>query len=100
MKPTQAQKDSIERERAALFARARAEGRPVPIPMGGGMSIPLPLFGRVPSRDHRRRDSIVHQDNLRILERLALRAKAKVDSARRADSIASLKAAATDSMND
>jgi hypothetical protein len=100
MKPTQAQKDSIGRERASLFARAREEGRPVPVPMGGGTSISFPLFARGPSREQRRRDSIVHQGNLRRLERLAVRARARVDSSRSVDSIASLKAAAPDSMND
>ena len=89
LKPTQAQRDSAGRETARRFADAKDQGRPVAIPMvGGGISVGI---GRGPSREQRRRDSIIHDDYQRRLERLAVRVRSKQDSMRRADSIAALR---------
>jgi len=44
--------------------------------MTGGIGIPLPLFSPGPSREQRRRDSIVDGDNRARLKRLLERARA------------------------
>jgi hypothetical protein len=74
--PTAEERDSAARELDRRAVVARAEHRPLAIPLGG-VSVPLP-FG--PSREQRRRDSITHADNLQRLARLAARARAKRDS--------------------
>jgi len=88
-RPTQADRDAMWRE-ASLRARlARADQRPVAQGgAGGGMSIPFPLFSAGPSRKQRERDSIVHAENLRTLERLAALARARQDSQQRSKTLA------------
>jgi hypothetical protein len=82
--PTAEQRDSAARELDRRATVARAEHRPLAIPLGG-VSVPLP-FG--PSREQRRRDSITHADNLQRLARLAARARAKRDSLLGANTVA------------
>jgi hypothetical protein len=98
LRPTQAQRDSAGRETARRFADARDQGRPVAVPLAGG-GFPVGI-GRGPSREQRRRDSIVHDDYLRRLERLAVRVRSKQDSMRRADSIAALRTQRGDTTDD
>lgn len=102
LRPTQEERDAKGREQAAAWAKARDEGRLVPSTIAaGGISLPFPLLSGGPSREQRRRDSIVHHDNVLRLERLAQRVKAKKDSTRIADSIALLtRAHPHDSLDD
>jgi len=87
--PTQMQRDSTLRGEAMRLATARDQARPVPV--GATIvSLRVPLFSSGPSRAERRRDSIIHADNLPRLQRLAERAKARRDSIWRMDSIAML----------
>jgi len=88
--PTPEMRDSLERERARVWATAREQGRPVAIEMGGG-GFGVGLMASGPSRERRRRDSIIHADNLKRLETLAQRARVRQDSVRRTDSIATLR---------
>ena len=87
--PTPEMRDSLERERARVWATAREQGRPVAIARGGGFGVALMASG--PSRERRRRDSVIHADNLKRLETLAHRARIRQDSVRRTDSIATLR---------
>ena len=102
LEPTKEQRDSIGRETARRFAEAKDQQRPVAIPLGaiGGATITTGWLGRGPSREQRRRDSIVHHDNLLRLQRLADRVRVKQDSIRRADSIASLRTQRGDTTDD
>ncbi len=61
--------------------------RPVALPLSG-VSIPLPLFSRGPSKAQRKRDSIVNADYVRRLQRLEAFARARLDSLCHADSLA------------
>lgn len=85
--PTQAQRDSAGRVEAQRAADARSDHRAMPIALG---SIPLrmPFGGAVRSPDQRARDSVVNEDYLRRLARLAERARAKRESTLAARSIA------------
>ena len=88
--PTPEIRDSLERERARVWATARDQGRPVAIEMGGG-GFGIGLMASGPGRERRRRDSIIHAGNLKRLETLAHRARVRQDSVRRTDSIATLR---------
>jgi hypothetical protein len=99
LKPTKETLDSVARDLDSKGARARDEKRPMAVPLGAGGGFALGI-GRGPTREQRRRDSIIHDDNLQRLQRLALRLKSKQDSARRADSIASVRTQKVDSTDD
>ena len=110
--PTPAERDAMMREEARRWAVAQDAKRPTPVgsvwtlflpgadkkgtepsqtaltPSAGGLS--LPLFSPGPGAKDRRRDSAIHAGNLRRLQRLADRARARQDSIRRMDSIAML----------
>lgn len=77
--PTQAEKDSIGRAIEQRATAARDDHRPMAIPLG---SIPMrmPFGGSVRSREQLKRDSIVNDDYLRRLARLAERVRAKRES--------------------
>lgn len=77
--PTQAQRDSDERAEAHRAATARDDHRAMPIALG---SIPMrmPFGGAVRSRMQRARDSVVNEDFLQRLARLAERVRAKRES--------------------
>ncbi|HEY2852344.1 MAG TPA: hypothetical protein VGJ18_05825, partial [Gemmatimonadaceae bacterium] len=77
--PTQAERDSGGRAEAQRAAAARDDHRPMPIALG---SIPMrmPFGGAVRSREQRARDSLINDDYLRRLARLAERARAKQES--------------------
>lgn len=78
-----------ERDEQLRAAERDARLSPVHSPgIAAGGSIPLPLFSSGPSRRERVRDSVAFAENRARLERLAARARARVDSVRRADSIA------------
>jgi len=85
--PTQAQRDSAGRAEAQRAAAARDDHRPMPIALG---SIPLrmPFGGAVRSREQRTRDSLVNEDYLQRLARLAERARAKRESTLAARTVA------------
>jgi len=85
--PTQAQRDSGGRAEAQRAAAARDDHRPMPIALG---SIPMrmPFGGVVRSRAHRTRDSVVNEDYLQRLARLAERARAKRESTLAARTVA------------
>ena len=85
--PTQAQRDSAGRAEAQHAAAARDDHRPVPIALG---SIPLrmPFGGAARTREQRARDSVVNEDYLQRLARLAERARAKRESTLAARAIA------------
>jgi hypothetical protein len=79
--PTQAEKDSIGRAEDQRATAARDDHRPMAIPLGGGgIPLPMPFGGSVRSREQFARDSIVNDDYLRRLARLAERARAKRES--------------------
>lgn len=92
--PTQAQRDSAGRAEAQRAAAARDDRRPMPIALG---SIPLrmPLGGAVRSREQRARDSLVNEDYMQRLARLAERARAKRDSTLAARTLARRDSAST-----
>ena len=94
--PTKEELDSSARALSQRAAEARGQHRPLAIPLGG-VSVTLP-FG--PSREQRRRDSIINADNLRRLARLAERARAKHDSILRANALAALGRDTTHPRND
>lgn len=80
-----------ERDEAMRKASLDARLSPTRTPSGGlaaGVSFSLPIFSAGPSRRERVRDSAAFAENRARLERLAARARARVDSVRRADSIA------------
>ncbi|HJQ20810.1 MAG TPA: hypothetical protein VJ867_10700 [Gemmatimonadaceae bacterium] len=81
------------RAQALQLQLARTDQRPVPASMLGGMSggISLPLFSRGPSREQRRRDSIIFAENLQLLQRVQLRLRRRNDSIRYADSLLRLR---------
>ena len=84
--PTKEELDRGARELSRRAAEARDQHRPMAVPLSS-VSVTLP-FG--PSRQQRRRDSIINGDNLRRLARLAERARAKHDSILRANALAAL----------
>lgn len=85
---TQAEIDIAGREQSQRTAQARDEHRPMPIPLGGGVSMPMPFGGAVRSREQRARDSTINADYLLRLARLQERARAKRDSIRGANVLA------------
>ena len=77
--PTQAQRDSGGRAEWQRAAAARDDHRPLAITLG---SIPMrmPFGGAARSREQRARDSVINEDYLQRLARLAERARAKRES--------------------
>jgi hypothetical protein len=85
--PTQEQRDSAGRAEDQRAAAARDAHRPMTIQLGS-IELPMPFGGGVRSREQRTKDSIIHDDNLRRLARLAERARAKRESTLAASMIA------------
>jgi hypothetical protein len=86
--PTQAERDSVARADEQRAAASRDAHRPMAIPLGGGISVPMPFGGTVRSREQRTQDSVIHDDYLRRLTRLAERVRAKRESTLAARTIA------------
>lgn len=87
--PTAAQRDSTARESDQRARVARDEHRPMAVPLGG--SLPFTFLSKGPSREQRARDSVINDDYLQRLARLAERARRKRDSVLAANTLAGRK---------
>jgi hypothetical protein len=80
--PTAWQRDSARRENDRQASFAREDHRPMAVPLGNA-SVPFTFLSSGKSREERRRDSVVHADNLERLARLAARARNAIRSSPR-----------------
>jgi hypothetical protein len=85
--PTQAERDAIGRAGEQRAETSREAHRPMPIRVGG-VSVPMPFGGAVRSRAQRSQDSVLQDEYLRRLARLAERVRAKRESTLAARTVA------------